>query len=214
MTTVRIASVRYPVTVLGPGTRLGIWFQGCHIGCKGCISLDTWDPAAVVPTTTDELIDRAARLSDGRITGITISGGEPFEQSEALASLVAGLRRAFRSTPQPIDILCYSGFPLRTLERTGASILEMLDAIIAAPFRVDVPTDLPWLGSGNQRLVLLTPLAEERYRRLNHVERSVQLDVGGGRLEVIGIPRNGDLERVEQRLAAAGINVRSSTWRA
>ena len=38
--------VHFPVTALGPGRRVGIWLQGCSIRCPGCMSLDTWAPAA------------------------------------------------------------------------------------------------------------------------------------------------------------------------
>ncbi len=39
-----LSRVHFPVTTLGPGRRLGIWFQGCSIRCPGCISADTWGP--------------------------------------------------------------------------------------------------------------------------------------------------------------------------
>jgi anaerobic ribonucleoside-triphosphate reductase activating protein len=32
----------YPVTTLGPGRRIGLWLQGCGLGCPGCLSQDTW----------------------------------------------------------------------------------------------------------------------------------------------------------------------------
>ena len=34
--------VHFPVTALGPGRRLGVWVQGCSIGCAGCLAHDTW----------------------------------------------------------------------------------------------------------------------------------------------------------------------------
>ena len=43
---IRVNRVARPVTVLGPGRRLGLWVQGCSIRCPGCASEDTWDPAA------------------------------------------------------------------------------------------------------------------------------------------------------------------------
>lgn len=39
-----LSRMHFPVTTLGPGDRIGIWFQGCSIRCTGCISKDTWDP--------------------------------------------------------------------------------------------------------------------------------------------------------------------------
>ena len=37
-----LSRIHFPVTTLGPGRRIGIWFQGCSIRCKGCVSADTW----------------------------------------------------------------------------------------------------------------------------------------------------------------------------
>ena len=42
-TTLRIDSLQWPVTVLGYGARIGIWFQGCSIGCPGCCAKHTWN---------------------------------------------------------------------------------------------------------------------------------------------------------------------------
>ena len=43
---IQINKAHFPVTVLGPGRRIGLWVQGCSIGCKGCVSMDTWAPDA------------------------------------------------------------------------------------------------------------------------------------------------------------------------
>ena len=47
---IAINKAHFPVTVLGPGRRIGIWLQGCSIHCKGCVSQDTWaaDPGRTV----------------------------------------------------------------------------------------------------------------------------------------------------------------------
>lgn len=42
--TVRVARIMAPITVLGPGSRVGLWVQGCALACPGCASRDTWDP--------------------------------------------------------------------------------------------------------------------------------------------------------------------------
>ncbi len=40
--TIELNKAHWPVTVLGPGRRIGLWVQGCSIHCPGCVSQDTW----------------------------------------------------------------------------------------------------------------------------------------------------------------------------
>ena len=213
MSMIRLAEIRYPVTTLGPGTRLGVWLQGCHIGCSACMSRDTWDPGAAEPKEVDEVIRHVLGIVDERIDGITISGGEPFEQPAALAALIDGLRDALVLHPVEIDVLCYSGFSFAELERSHPALLARLDAIIPEPFLPGEATDLPWRGSANQPLVALSAVGKDRYGDVSAPARAVQLDVSGGHLAIVGIPRRGDLARVERKLAAAGIRLQDTTWR-
>jgi len=178
------------------------------------MSRDTWDPEAVDPIEIGNLVARAVRLVDARLTGVTISGGEPFEQPEALAALVASLRLAFVHLDPGIDVLCYSGFTLPVLRRSHGAVLDLLDAVVPGPYRADSPTDLPWRGSANQSLVALSSLGESRLRASSAGGgRAVQVNVVAGRVELIGIPREGDLARVEARLAEAGVRIEDATWR-
>ena len=97
-----LSRIHFPVTTLGPGKRIGIWFQGCSIRCKGCISADTWGTEKG-RVSIDEVIKVISNWLD-TAEGITLSGGEPFEQPEALELLLTQLR-----TRTNIDILVYSG---------------------------------------------------------------------------------------------------------
>ena len=103
MTTLNLSRLHYPVTTLGPGRRVGIWFQGCSIRCPGCVSVDTW-AAGQGGTTVSAVL---AAVSPWLVTadGVTISGGEPFDQVDALLALLRGLRSAGAE-----DILVYSGY--------------------------------------------------------------------------------------------------------
>lgn len=56
---IRLSRLHFPVTALGPGERLGIWFQGCSLGCQGCISPDTW-PSTGPLTDVSELLSALA----------------------------------------------------------------------------------------------------------------------------------------------------------
>ena len=220
MTQVAINKIHWPVTALGPGRRLGIWFQGCSIGCPGCLSLDTWNTPEESWTTVQRVLEAVdAPLRTG-LDGVTISGGEPFDQPHALLELVRGLRVLVGShtgeeDERDLDILCYSGRPLGQLRSHHRSVLIELDAVISDPFSEHRPTRLPWRGSANQRLTLLSDLARSRYTPdiVAGEQAALQFDVSDDGIWMIGVPRKGDLERVEQRLAAAGVTLDEVSWR-
>ncbi|MFI0480902.1 4Fe-4S single cluster domain-containing protein [Actinomadura sp. 9N215] len=213
MTGLLLNRVHYPVTTLGPGRRAGIWVQGCTIGCDGCVARDTWDGGSASPVEVAEVLEWLASVRDG-MTGVTVSGGEPFQQPEALAELLRGIR-ARRAGP-PIDVLVYSGYPMSRLRRDAAArrVLELCDAVIAGPYLARRPTDRPWLGSANQRLVPLTPLGEERYAAPPPDAPRMQVVQNGNRVWFVGVPRDGEMERMADRLNELGITFDEATWRA
>lgn len=224
-----LSRAHFPVTVLGPGTRAGIWTQGCTIGCAGCLSRDTWeaDPSTAVPVA--RLLDWLSSLPP--VDGVTISGGEPFQQPDGLGALLSGIH-AWRGE-RPIDILVYSGYAFSRLRRDARSrrLLEMCDAVIAGPYvarrapaaRGAEWPPASWFGSANQRLVPLTPLGREKYGDLETKSRDdasdgatsphIQVCVTENRVYYIGIPRPGDMDRLTERLARAGIDPGEVSWR-
>ncbi|MDQ8043138.1 MAG: 4Fe-4S single cluster domain-containing protein [Solirubrobacteraceae bacterium] len=215
--TIRLSRIHTPVTVLGPGTRFGIWVQGCSIGCAGCVSRDTWDGAGGTDWSIDAVTEAFAQACvDDAVTGVTISGGEPFDQPAALQALVAGLRRHARDHDRTIDILCYSGYSERWLERHRAAALDGIDALLWGPYVDGRPTDLVWRGSANQVLSPRSPLGHTRFDAYVDTARSrpeLQVAVGES-LWLIGIPRRDDLERVERSLADRGIELLDTSWSA
>ncbi|MFF0659122.1 4Fe-4S single cluster domain-containing protein [Micromonospora tulbaghiae] len=213
----RLARVLFPVTALGPGRRLGVWFQGCPIACAGCMSRDTW-PANGGTEVSDAWFAGAwaAALARGA-TGLTVSGGEPTEQPQALLALL----RAVRSTPAPAgadqaDVLVYTG---RERDEFGALVPSgpgLVDALITGPYRAAEPTTLIWRGSANQRLHLLSELGRERYAGFlaHRPERPpMQVLVGDDDVSYVGVPRTGALPLMERSLRSSGIHLGRSSWR-
>lgn len=205
-----ISRLHWPVTVLGHGQRVGIWFQGCKIRCPGCCSRDTWASDATRRTTVGEVLDWVAGLPMAQIAGFTISGGEPFDQPEALSELLQALRTDYGTGR---DILVYSGHPWRCLEAAHAAILAEIDVVISEPYLAHRPTD-GLRGSDNQRMHCLTPLAEERYASGVPVTGNMQVHFDGQTLWMIGIPRPGALEQLQESLATRGITLGQPSWRA
>lgn len=215
---IQLNKAHYPVTALGPGKRIGIWTQGCSIQCPGCVSLDTWASDRSKAMEVEDLIAWCKRVAGGAAEGITISGGEPFDQPKPLAKLLEGLHRWRNTLTRPFDILCYSGYRLERLQKEHALLLRRLDAVICDPYVDSLPTQRLWRGSDNQRLIILSPLGEERFGK--YVEapaeepKRFQVVADGKRVWFVGIPQRGDLDRIETACAERGLTLAATSWRA
>jgi anaerobic ribonucleoside-triphosphate reductase activating protein len=210
--------LHHPVTALGPGVRAGIWVQGCSIECSGCIARDTWQAGRHAPTDVTSIVEWVASLPADELSGVTISGGEPFDQPDSLLELLVGLTewREEEGRAREIDVLCYSGYALRRLKRLHADVLAHIDAVITGPYREDRPTDLIWRGSANQDLVPLTALGHARYASYIESEPSeppIQISVETDAIHWIGVPRRGDLADLESRLGSVGVKLGAPSWR-
>ncbi|MGH8667177.1 MAG: 4Fe-4S single cluster domain-containing protein [Burkholderiales bacterium] len=214
----QLNKAHYPVTALGPGRRIGIWTQGCSIHCPGCVSLDTWKPDRSKSIEVDALIAWCKRVCGGAADGITISGGEPFDQPKALGALLDGLILWRQASAQSFDILCYSGYRVERLRKEHPRLLDRIDALMCDPYVESLATERPWRGSDNQRLVPLTALGLERYGAYvdaaGEEPKRFQVVADGKRIWFVGIPHRGDLERIEQACAERGVSLAATSWRA
>lgn len=202
MTKLNLSRVHFPVTTLGPGRRIGIWFQGCSLRCPGCISADTWTFGRG-RTTTEAVFQFIAPWLE-QADGITISGGEPFEQPDALLSLLGVIRTRFHG-----DILVYTGFEVADIKHSLEGSEGQIDALITGPYRHDLPQTLPLRGSDNQTLHMLTELGRERFARFNQPVEAAgpALDVmfdDDGTIWLAGIPRREEFNRLRAELQVAG----------
>ncbi len=201
-----LSRVHYPVRSLGPGARVGIWFQGCSIRCRGCISSDTWATDRGV-TTVDETFN-AIRHWLMQADGVTISGGEPFDQVDALHELLTNIRQAHRG-----DVLVYSGYSFESLTGKLNCFEGLIDALIADPFEIGAAQSLALRGSDNQRLLTFTPLGKERFQQFDRAVRpsdrhlDIMFDDATGEIWLAGIPGRGDFGRLAGLLSADGHKV-------
>jgi anaerobic ribonucleoside-triphosphate reductase activating protein len=216
--TIELNKAHWPVTVLGPGRRIGLWVQGCTIHCKGCVSQDTWPRDASKAIAVADLVAWCRRVAPEGPDGVTISGGEPFEQPAALRALLDGLIAWRESAKLDFDILCYSGFPLATLERRHAKLLARLDAVIPEPYADKLPQGNVWRGSSNQPLVPLSERGRARYAPfvdapVRDGDKRMQVAVDGKRVWMIGIPGRGDMAALEALCERRGLALTEVSWR-
>lgn len=215
---ISINKAHFPVTVLGPGRRIGVWLQGCSIGCKGCVSQDTWAHDPGRDMTVAALLTWCRQTTGGRFDGVTVSGGEPFDQPQALAALLDGLDQWRKADGADFDILCYSGYPLATLKKRHARLLERLDALIPEPYVDAKPLTHLWRGSANQPLVLLSERGRQRYAEYvdalaDASNKRIQAMIDGQRVWYVGIPGRGDMAALEASCKEKGIEFSQVSWR-
>lgn len=150
-TPVRIHGVKARSRANGPGARFVVWFQGCSLGCPGCFNPATHAGDAGRAATIGDIVDQITAA--GAIDGVTISGGEPFEQPEALRDLV----RAIRADTDH-SILVFSGFTRAEIEAmpAGGEILDHIDVLIDGRYEAPRRVGRELRGSANQIVHLLT----------------------------------------------------------
>jgi anaerobic ribonucleoside-triphosphate reductase activating protein len=140
----------------GPGARFALWLQGCSIRCPGCCNPHLFDDKG------GSLVERAALLAEvvavrGEIEGVTLLGGEPFEQAESLAPFARGAREL------GLSVMTFSGYTLEELRTQAASrtaffdLLAVTDVLVDGRYAASRPEqDRRWAGSANQRFHYLT----------------------------------------------------------
>jgi anaerobic ribonucleoside-triphosphate reductase activating protein len=180
--------------VLGPGKRVGLWFQGCTIRCKGCMSVHTWEFKKEYLVDVHEIIGKINAFPSDKLT---VSGGEPFDQPEALMEILKGVRKTKK------DILVYTGYPYEKVRRIWKDILEFIDILITGPFKEGEESELVWKGSENQRMVILNKKLKPLYLEFMKEKKSktIQLVKSNGSLYLLGIPYQKDWQEFIKTLA-------------
>jgi anaerobic ribonucleoside-triphosphate reductase activating protein len=144
--------------------------------------------------------------------GVTISGGEPFDQPDALRALLCWLWEMKSG-----DVLVYSGYSHEALTHHLAACDGLIDAIMTDPFRREIGQTLALRGSDNQRLLLLTERGRERFacyeRRAGPQDRmlDVMFDDETGEIFMAGIPARRDLQRLAADMEADGHHLTMTT---
>lgn len=159
-----VARILYPVNVLGPGNRVGIWLCGCHRACPGCSNPELWYKQPQYEIPVEGVVELIKRISAKYpVDGFTISGGEPFEQPSDLALLIDHIKCIAE------DILVYTGYTLDALraqnDKDFALILNHVAVIIDGPYIENQNEALPLKGSKNQKIHILKEQYAQLYTR-------------------------------------------------
>ena len=137
----RINSIRYNNSVVdGPGIRTVLFMQGCDLHCKGCQNKSTWNINKGIEIDVDDLINELNKKVFNK--KITISGGEPLMQKEALIELINKLSNL------GFDIALYTG---HQKEDVPIILIEKIKYLKTGNFIQKLKTTIkPFVGSENQ----------------------------------------------------------------
>ena len=132
----------------GPGLRYSIFTQGCFHNCLGCHNPQSHDINGGYTKDTSEII---SEIDDNPLLdGITLSGGEPMLQVEALKEICKAAKK------RGLNIVIYSGFTFEQIikDPIKKSLLKLCDMLIDGKFELSKKSlALLYRGSANQRLI-------------------------------------------------------------
>lgn len=196
----RVATIVDDTEAEGPGRRLALWVQGCTIRCAGCCNPEMFRADGGIAMMIDELDARLARAGD--IEGVSILGGEPFEQATGVLAF------ARRAKARRLTVMVYSGYSLAELRaRPDPEVAELIatcDLLVDGRYDRALPEPPPpigrrWIGSTNQTVHYLTCAYapdDPRMRGANTVE----VHWKDGRLLINGWPTGAEaLAQIRRR---------------
>ena len=131
--------------IYGPGKRWVLWTQGCTLACKGCWNTQTWSKRGGDEKSISQLIESITSQED--IEGITILGGEPFQQLDGIAELIKSVKQL------GLTVMLYTGYEKAEFNDLMWQCFNSSDLVIAGRYRKELrDVGLIWRGSTNQIL--------------------------------------------------------------
>jgi anaerobic ribonucleoside-triphosphate reductase activating protein len=151
-TQLRIAGIINESIVDGPGIRLVVFTQGCKHHCPGCHNPHTHSFDGGTLVEVDDIIKQVK--SNPLLDGITLSGGDPFEQAEALSELAKKVKN------MGYNVITYTGYTFEyILENKDKNmgwdkLLGQTDILVDGRFEIAKKNILlKFRGSENQRII-------------------------------------------------------------
>lgn len=167
----------------GPGLRSVLWVQGCPKRCPGCWNTSFLKNEGGVERSLKETFEILTRSR--LIEGVTLLGGEPFAQAEALAPLALLLKT------RGLSLMAYSGFTLEEIKAQGQAqrdLLAQCDLLVDGEFKKEQAGPYLWRGSKNQKIHFLTDRYKEWESRVDEEYRDFEFFLEAGNVVLTGDP--------------------------
>lgn len=197
----QLNKILYPVYNLGEGKRIGIWVQGCNLGCKGCVNKALWNSNGGKSISVVDVFNWVASIQND-FDGITVSGGEPFQQYEQLISFLHLVKKKTNLT-----VHCFSGYYLNELEENFPDklFLKYIDYLVDGRYIKEQHENTNVKGSENQsvfRIIDEVPVQQKKTSASKKWSLNISND---DRIYMTGVPKKNELKDLCNELAEVGI---------
>lgn len=147
----RYGQIRKYDVANGPGIRSTIFVTGCTHNCKNCFNKEYQDFDYGDIWTSKETQEVIDYLKLNEVNGLTVLGGEPFQNEKELYKILKEIRKEISK-----DIWIFSGYTFDQIleDEDKKKLLEQCDVLVDGPFIEDLKNlKLKFRGSSNQRII-------------------------------------------------------------
>jgi anaerobic ribonucleoside-triphosphate reductase activating protein len=147
---IRLSGIEKESIVDGPGLRYVLFSQGCIHMCPGCHNPQTHGFTGGEMYDAEDLVREICE--NPLLSGVTFSGGDPFNQAEAFSFIAKLLKE------KGMDIWSYTGYTIEELRSSRdpfqKELLAQVDVLVEGRFVQSLRTlSKPFAGSSNQRVI-------------------------------------------------------------
>ncbi|MDO5040894.1 MAG: anaerobic ribonucleoside-triphosphate reductase activating protein [Peptoniphilus sp.] len=135
----------------GVGIRTSIFVTGCTHKCPECFNEEYQDFNAGSLWTDEETKKVIEYLEDDQVEGLTLLGGEPFQNAQALTEIVKEIKKHSDKS-----IWAYSGYTYDQIikDPVKKQLLDLCDVLVDGLFIKELKNlRLKFRGSENQRVI-------------------------------------------------------------
>ncbi len=149
---IRISGIVNESIVDGPGIRFVVFAQGCIHNCPECHNPHTHSFKGGYTISIDEIIKLVEK--NPLLDGVTLSGGDPFEQADVFGKLAQTVKK------MGLSVMTYTGYQFEEIlqqvhhKKGWDTLLKYSDIIVDGKYdKNKSKLDLKFIGSTNQRIV-------------------------------------------------------------
>ena len=166
--------------VNGPGDRFVIWTQGCRKMCKNCYNPETWSHYRNNLVDIDSLVEE---IKNSSVSGVTISGGDPFEQPEELFYLLREIKQLDLSD----GVIVFSGYTIEEIRGDSKleKCLDYIDVLIDGLYIEEKRITNGLAGSSNQQFHYLS---DKISSDSIEIDQEVEIHLLGELIQITGFP--------------------------